>query len=73
MMGLGNRVDPGGGLIFGVQAAISLGPLAGQGSDHCRANSHHVFRFFAHRKGWTMMKGSRSLMTSCSSGTGIPP
>jgi hypothetical protein len=32
---LGNRVDRGGSLIFGVRAAIGLGPLAGERRDHC--------------------------------------
>jgi hypothetical protein len=31
----GNRVDRGGSLIFGVRAAIGLGPLAGEHCDHC--------------------------------------
>jgi hypothetical protein len=31
----GNRVDRGGSLIFGIRAAIGLGPLAGERCDHC--------------------------------------
>ena len=35
-LALGPGVDAGGGLVFGIQTAISLGPLLGQGSDHSR-------------------------------------
>jgi hypothetical protein len=34
-LGRGNRVDRGGSLIFGVRAALGLGPLAGERCDHC--------------------------------------
>ena len=34
-LALGSRVDPGGGLVLGVHAAIGTGSLLGERRDHC--------------------------------------